>query len=61
MEKKKDIEPCNSKDEWHGYQEWYYVDNSIKIRVMFKNDQEIGYEEYHSTHGRKSITNFYIK
>jgi hypothetical protein len=57
MKEKKDIEPCNSKDEWHGYQEWYAY-GEIQLRGMFKNGDDIGYQEYH---GRNSITNFYIK
>ena len=55
----KDIEPKNSKDQYHGYQQWYYCDNNHKLylRGNWKNDNEIGYEEWHSN----KRTNFYIR
>ena len=57
-EKNKDIMPINNKGKSHGYQQWYHnTDNSLKIRVVYKNGVEIGYEEWHNL----LETNFYIK
>ncbi len=54
----------NNKGGYHGYQEWYqyYTLNDVEIkkltlRNMYKNDLEIGYEEYHHI----KETNFYIR
>ena len=44
---KKNIRPANSKGKWHGYQEWYYVDDTIMHRCNYKNGLRIGYEEWH--------------
>ena len=59
-EKKQDIEPCNDKGQWHGYQEWY-EDGKLSIRVIYKHGLEIGYEEYHNTYYSQSMTNSYIR
>ena len=54
---KKDINPINNNGQHHGYQEWYYVNYEIMLRGNYKNNIEIGYEEWHF-HG---TTNYYIK
>jgi len=54
---KTDINPLDSKGQSHGYQEWYNGNNILSYRGTYKNDQEIGYEEWHST----KSTNFYIR
>lgn len=48
--KNKEIEPKNSKDKFHGYQEWYWDKDCTLLwyRGKYKNGFEIGYEEYHS-------------
>lgn len=51
-----DIRNYNEKQELHGYQEWYII-NILYNRGNFKNDDEIGYEEWHYF----KETNFYIK
>lgn len=50
MMKNKEIEPKNSKDQFHGYQEWYWDTDCTLLwyRGKWKNGFEIGYEEYHS-------------
>jgi len=59
IKKYNDIEPINSKGQHHGYQQWYYRENKLKLylRGNYKNDEEIGYEEWFG--GRK--INFYIR
>jgi hypothetical protein len=55
---KKDIDPIlhfNKNGKFHGYQEWYSLDD-IWLRGVFKNDDEIGYLEDHIT----NETIFYI-
>lgn len=42
----KDIRNYNSKRKYHGYQEWYFYGN-IFHRGNWKNDDEIGYIEWH--------------
>lgn len=42
----KDITNKNSKEQYHGYQEWY-IPNTLWYRGNYKNDESIGYEEYH--------------
>ena len=41
------IEPRNSKNQYHGYQEWYCYDKLI-LKSNYKNDKPIGYGEYHT-------------
>lgn len=53
---KEDITNVNYKEQYHGYQEWYYVDE-LYYRGKWKNGLEIGYEE---SHGYK-LTLFYIR
>ena len=44
----KDITNRNSKEQYHGYQAWYYdYDNKLYYRANYKNNMKIGYEEYH--------------
>lgn len=46
--KMKDITNRNSKEQYHGYQAWYYdYDNKLYYRANYKNNMKIGYEEYH--------------
>jgi hypothetical protein len=42
----KDITNKNSKDQYHGYQEWY-VCNKLYYRSNYINDNIIGYTESH--------------
>ena len=44
--KMKDITNKNSKEQYHGYQEWY-VRNELYYRGNYKNDNIIGYTESH--------------
>lgn len=54
----KNILNFNAKREFHGYQELYnYQTNKLGLRVNYKNDNEIGYEENH----RYKTTIFYIR
>ena len=53
---RKDITNKNTKNEYHGYQEWY-GHYELCLRGTYKNDELIGYEEWHI--GPR--TNFYIK
>ena len=50
MKNNKEIEPKNSKDEFHGYQEWYWDKDCTLLwyRGKYRNGIEIGYEECHS-------------
>ena len=58
MSSKKDIDNTNDKNQCHGYQEWYWIGRtSYPIRVNYKNDKEIGYEE----DTWNGSTNFYIR
>jgi hypothetical protein len=43
--------------QYHGYQEWYGADGKMWLRGNWKNDDEIGYDEWHY----KKQTNFYIR
>jgi hypothetical protein len=52
----KSIENINNKNQYHGYQEWYW-NNKLGYRGNYKNNIEIGYEEWHNN----TQTNFYIK
>ncbi len=54
--KYKDIDPTDKNGKYHGYQEWYSLDD-IWVRGVFKNDDEIGYLEDHIT----NETIFYIR
>lgn len=51
---KKSIQPTNSKGQYHGYQQWYNShvdgDDTLWFRVMYKNNQPIGYFESFKTH-----------
>lgn len=51
----KDIITQNSKNQYHGYQEWY--SNTLYYRGNTKNNESIGYTEYN----RAKQTNFYIR
>lgn len=43
--------------QYHGYQEEYDLKGKLSLRANYKNDDEIGYEEWHY----KKQTNFYIR
>jgi len=62
MKYKKDMITKNSKCQWHGYQELYYIDDTILHRCNYKNEKQIGYYEYHddSYDDSQSNTSFYI-
>jgi hypothetical protein len=53
---KTDIDTFNYKGQSHGYQEWY-ANAKLFYRGIYRNDLEVGYEEWHST----KSTNFYIR
>ena len=43
----KNISNYNSKNENHGYQEFYYVNGKLSLRANFKNGSGVGYVEMH--------------
>ena len=43
-----DIRNYNNKKEAHGYQEWYGY-HKLMYRGDYKNNERIGYAEYHGT------------
>jgi len=54
---KRDINNYNHIGQYHGYQEQYGLYHDLALRGKSKNDDEIGYEEWHY----KKQTNFYIR
>ena len=54
---KRDINNYNHMGQYHGYQEQYGLYHDLALRGKSKNDDEIGYEEWHY----KKQTNFYIR
>jgi hypothetical protein len=53
----KDIVNYNDKGEWHGYiQSCHGQYGYIVYRATYKNDNKIGYVEWH----RSKLTDFYI-
>ena len=46
---KQDIRNKNDKGQLHGYQERYFTDNTIQVRLIVKNGHFIGYIEWHLT------------
>jgi len=54
---KEEINKYNSKGQYHGYNEWYNVDGSLRIRTNWKNGRVFGYFEYHA----HKQTNYYIR
>ena len=52
---KNNITNLNSKNQYHGYHEYYYF-GGIGYRANYKNNIKIGYEEYH----RRNKTSFFI-
>lgn len=44
---KQNIRNINSKGELNGYQERYNVDGKLAYRGNYKNNIDIGYQEYH--------------
>ena len=43
----KDIEPINSKGQFHGYFQWSN-NGKLRTRYVVKNDKTLGYAENHS-------------
>ena len=43
---KSDIRNVNYKEQYHGYQEWYWGDE-LWFRCNYKNGNPIGYREYY--------------
>ena len=43
---KKDIEPTDKNGKYHGYQQWYSLDD-IWLRCISKHGKVIGYKETH--------------
>ena len=66
---KQNITNYNANGQYHGYQEWYakqYVKNNEDVytytnilyyRTNYKNDEPIGYDEWHS----EKLTQYHIK
>ncbi len=52
----KEIINYNNKEQYHGYQEWYWDGNELSYRRYRKNYLRIDYTEYHLA----KRTNFYI-
>lgn len=42
------IESVDTKDRYHGYQEWYDDIDNLWLRGNYKNNREIGYIEWNS-------------
>ena len=42
----KEIKQFNNKGQYHGYQQWYWLDK-LELRVKYNHGFEIGYEEWH--------------
>ena len=62
MDNFKDIAIKDSKDRYHGYQQWYYRNiytkkTELSVRGNLKHDIMIGYVEIHEY----ETTRFYIK
>ena len=53
----KNIATKNSKGQYHGYQQWYWLDGKINYRGNRKNGEFIGYQE----HFGGGVTNLFIK
>ena len=62
--KYKDIRNRNSKDELHGYQEWY-EDDELWLRSNYKNSEPIGYIEINTSDcvigDKGTLVLFYIR
>jgi hypothetical protein len=52
----KNIINRNSKDQYHGQQEWYNSKGELELRGTYKKSEEIGYEEWHAV----KETRYYI-
>ena len=52
----KDIKNKNSKEQYHGYQEWH-IRNELYYRGNIKNNKHIEYSEFHSS----KITRYNIR
>ena len=52
----KEVKNYSDIGQYHGYQEWYKY-GELVIRANYKNDNEVGYEEWHYF----KRTNFYIR
>ena len=47
MKESKNITPKNANEEMHGYWEKYWGDDTLEYKCFYKNDIEVGYEEWH--------------
>jgi len=54
---KKTLAPINDNYQYHGYNERYDYQDVLRLRVMYKHDLEVGYEEWHEY----KQTSFYIR
>ena len=45
---RKDITNCNSKGQFHGYQELYWFTGDLLSRHNYKNNQVAGFREYYN-------------
>ena len=55
---KKDIIHRNNKGEWHGHQEWYWLDE-LSLIGNYRNNQPIGYVVLYTPNKKKVI--YFIK
>jgi len=57
----KDIDPIDSNNRFHGYQQWNYS-GKLLLRGKFIHGRNIGYTEYHgNTHNNNKKCIFFIK
>jgi hypothetical protein len=56
--KHKDIITRNNKGEWHGHQEWYWLDE-LSLIGNYRNNQPIGYVGLYTPNRKKVI--YFIK
>lgn len=55
---KKDITTRNIKKEWHGYQEWYWLDE-LSLIGNYRNNDPFGYVVLYTPNKKKVI--YFIK
>lgn len=59
---KEEIYNKNNKDQLHGYQEWYYIDDiTLWLRGLYKNGKPINYYECHITDFSPHSTRYFIR
>ncbi len=42
----------NSKRQYHGHQQWYWINAELKYRGCWKNGVILGYQEWHNPIGQ---------